>query len=164
MWRFMHPDDVHRSTERIRDVMQTDEPNEFEECCLIDINGNTIDVEASSTRIRNYPGRGTVVQSVFRDIRGRKKEEEALIHSEKLSVAGQMAAGIAHEIRNPLTSLIGFSKFLKTKIDKYHEYFDYKQTARKGKGKGKGKGTGKGKGKKAVLNLKSCQHSSSPSG
>lgn len=124
IWRFMHPDHVHRSIERIRAVMQTDEPNEFEECRLIDINGHAIEVEASSTRIRNYPGRGTVVQSVFRDIRERKKEEEALIHSEKLSVAGQMAAGIAHEIRNPLTSLIGFSKFLKTKIDKYHEYFD----------------------------------------
>ncbi|SEO16904.1 ATP-binding protein [Paenibacillus sp. OV219] len=124
IWKFMHPDNQVRSMERIRAVMQTDEPNEFEECRLIDVSGEVIDVEVSSTRIHNYPGRGTVVQSVFRDIRGRKKEEEALIHSEKLSVAGQMAAGIAHEIRNPLTSLIGFSKFLKTKIDKYHEYFD----------------------------------------
>ncbi|WP_308638510.1 ATP-binding protein [Paenibacillus silvisoli] len=121
---FLHPDFRERSVARIQAVMLTDEPNEFLECKLIAKGGEIIDVEVSSTRIRNYPGRGTVIQTVFRDIRDRKKEEEALIQSEKLSVAGQMAAGIAHEIRNPLTSLIGFSKFLKTKIDQYHEYFD----------------------------------------
>ena len=104
--------------------METDEPNEFAESKLVSASGEMIDVEASSIRIRDYPGKGTVVQSVFRDIRDRKKDEEAMIQSEKLSVVGQMAAGIAHEIRNPLTSLIGFSKFLKTRIDSYHDYFD----------------------------------------
>ncbi|SFT01894.1 ATP-binding protein [Paenibacillus sp. BC26] len=123
-FRYIHPDYRERSADRVKAIMQTDEPNEFLECKLIAEGGEIIDVEVSSTRIRNYLNKGTVVQSVFRDMRERKKEEEALIQSEKLSVAGQMAAGIAHEIRNPLTSLIGFSKFLKTKIDQYHEYFD----------------------------------------
>ncbi|WP_219835870.1 ATP-binding protein [Paenibacillus sp. R14(2021)] len=122
--RFLHPDYIEFSVDRIKKVMNTDEPNEFAHFKVIDVSGEIIDVEASSTRIRNYLGKGTVAQSVFRDIRERKKEEEALIQSEKLSVVGQMAAGIAHEIRNPLTSLIGFSKFLKTRINNYHEYFD----------------------------------------
>ena len=47
-----------------------------------------------------------------------------MLKSEKLSVAGQMAAGIAHEIRNPLTSLKGFTQFLKSRVDDYHQYFD----------------------------------------
>ncbi|MBM7567394.1 two-component system sporulation sensor kinase A [Paenibacillus sacheonensis] len=121
---YMHPDERETVMARLREVLDTDEPNEFSEAKLVGFYGEIIDVEVSSTRIRHYPGKGTVVQSVFRDIRDRKKEEEALIQSEKLSVVGQMAAGIAHEIRNPLTSLIGFSKFLKTKINSYHEYFD----------------------------------------
>jgi|GEM_PF-243999 len=54
--------------------------------------------------------RGLVV--IGRDITELKKTEELLRKSEKLSVVGQLAAGVAHEIRNPLTSLKGFLQFL----------------------------------------------------
>ncbi len=39
---------------------------------------------------------------------------------------GQMAAGIAHEIRNPMTTVRGFLQLLKINSDfsKYEEYFD----------------------------------------
>ncbi|MUT65994.1 PAS domain S-box protein [Paenibacillus sp. NEAU-GSW1] len=53
-----------------------------------------------------------VDQMIIRDISERKKNEELLIKSEKLSIAGQLAAGIAHEIRNPLTSLKGFLQLI----------------------------------------------------
>ncbi|WP_438448411.1 ATP-binding protein [Gorillibacterium sp. sgz5001074] len=46
------------------------------------------------------------------EIQDYKQSEQALIRSEKLSVVGQMAAGVAHEIRNPLTSLKGFTQLL----------------------------------------------------
>ncbi|MCA0756421.1 PAS domain S-box protein [Paenibacillus sp. N4] len=55
-----------------------------------------------------------IEQIIIRDISERKKNEELLINSEKLYVAGQLAAGIAHEIRNPLTSLKGFLQLMST--------------------------------------------------
>lgn len=48
----------------------------------------------------------------FRDYTVRKETELLLLNSEKLSAVGQMAASVAHEIRNPLTTIRGFIQFL----------------------------------------------------
>lgn len=45
---------------------------------------------------------------LFKDITEEKRREEKMKKSDRLSVVGQLAAGIAHEIRNPLTVLKGF--------------------------------------------------------
>lgn len=52
----------------------------------------------------------------FRDITEYKRAEELFHHSEKLSVVGQLAAGVVHEIRNPLTTLRGFVQFFQSDI------------------------------------------------
>lgn len=49
---------------------------------------------------------------VIRDITEVKKSQELIQQTDKLSMVGEMAAGIAHEIRNPLTSLRGFAQLL----------------------------------------------------
>ncbi|WP_313996678.1 ATP-binding protein [uncultured Paenibacillus sp.] len=64
------------------------------------------------------------VQVIIRDISERKKNEELLINSEKLYVAGQLAAGIAHEIRNPLTSLKGFLQLIASGRSEGKNYYE----------------------------------------
>jgi len=49
---------------------------------------------------------------VLRDLREIKLLEEKVRHSEKLAAIGELAAGVAHEIRNPLSSIKGFARFL----------------------------------------------------
>lgn len=46
------------------------------------------------------------------DITERKQSEEMLHRQDKLAAVGQLAAGVAHEIRNPLTSMKGYTEFL----------------------------------------------------
>jgi signal transduction histidine kinase len=50
------------------------------------------------------------------DITAEKEREKQIQQMEKLSVVGELAAGIAHEIRNPLTSLKGFTKIVKERV------------------------------------------------
>ncbi|RIW33245.1 PAS domain S-box protein [Bacillus salacetis] len=52
------------------------------------------------------------VFGIGRDITHYRENEEMMIASEKLSVIGQLAAAVAHEIRNPLTSLKGFVQLM----------------------------------------------------
>jgi len=70
--------------------------------------------ELALVPILDDDGRLIHVLKVASDISDQKMSEELLRKSEMLSAVGQLAAGIAHEIRNPLTSLKGFTKLIGT--------------------------------------------------
>jgi PAS domain S-box-containing protein len=57
------------------------------------------------------------------DITKAKETEEQLRKTEKLSVVGELAASVAHEIRNPLTSIKGFIQFMHSNDDKNDFYY-----------------------------------------
>ncbi|MBD8071076.1 ATP-binding protein [Bacillus sp. PS06] len=63
------------------------------------------------------------VYGIAKDLTKQKQSEDMLLRSEKLSVVGQLAASIAHEIRNPLTSLKGFLQLLQSSINSVPDYF-----------------------------------------
>ncbi|MBC2726565.1 PAS domain S-box protein [Desulfosporosinus sp.] len=67
-----------------------------------------------------------LIFKVLMDITDRKKADRELARLERLNMVGEMAAGIAHEVRNPLTTVRGFLQLLdsKDKAKLHHEFFD----------------------------------------
>ncbi|KIL51733.1 histidine kinase [Jeotgalibacillus alimentarius] len=78
---------------------------------LKNIDGEIKWVNAQVFPFVNDAGQSTFI-FVSHDITQAKEAEQLVLRSEKLSVLGELAAGIAHEIRNPLTSLKGFTALL----------------------------------------------------
>jgi len=75
--------------------------------------GERVPLGLSATPILNGDAvcRGAVI--ILRDLREIKRLEEKIRRSEKLAAVGKLAAGVAHEIRNPLSSIRGFAQFLR---------------------------------------------------
>ncbi|MFC5472241.1 ATP-binding protein [Cohnella suwonensis] len=86
--------------------------------------GRTIDVSITVSPIRSESGEVVAIAEICRNITARKQTEEVILRTEKLSVIGQLAAGVAHEIRNPLTTLRGFVQLNKQQGSLSDGYLD----------------------------------------
>lgn len=73
---------------------------------LIRKDGTELNIDESGAPIRDQHGKQTGIVLVFRDVTLKKRTQATLIANEKLAVAGRLAASIAHEIHNPLDSVV----------------------------------------------------------
>lgn len=72
-----------------------------------------IPLEIITNPVQNREGRIEGVLAVFRDVSLVKKLQEEIRDKEGLAMTGEMAASVAHEIRNPLSGIEGFALLLK---------------------------------------------------
>ncbi|WP_342430396.1 ATP-binding protein [Neobacillus sp. FSL H8-0543] len=61
--------------------------------------------------------------TIIKDVTEAAKMQEQLRNSDRLNVIGELAAGIAHEIRNPMTALKGFIQLLEGSIKSEHAMY-----------------------------------------
>lgn len=67
--------------------------------------GRVIEVELTRTAVYDDAGRLLGFSAILRNISDRKRLERQLLTAERLATAGQVAAGVAHEIGAPLTAI-----------------------------------------------------------
>lgn len=63
-------------------------------------------------RVLRHNGRPLGLQCIARDMTQRHQLEQQLQRTEKLSAIGKLVAGVAHELNNPLTAIIGYADLL----------------------------------------------------
>src|SRR6266853_4487840 len=89
--------------------------------------GTTFPVSATLAALVDERGTLTHIVSVERDTTKKQRLREQLIHSERLSAVGQLVAGVAHEINNPLQGLMGLTELLMEGHDSGNMQYDLDQ-------------------------------------
>ena len=52
---------------------------------------------------------------IYRDVSTQRMIEQKLLHTQRMAAIGQMVSGIAHELNNPLTSILGYAQLSLTR-------------------------------------------------
>jgi two-component system, sporulation sensor kinase A len=120
---FIMPDEIKGFRKMFRRMIETKEPQLVQKKLLTTSN-DILYAEYNVSPICNEQKEIKYFVIVGRNITDRLKNDHALRNLDRLSIIGQLAAGVAHEIRNPLTSLKGFSKLLQNSrfIDRKEDY------------------------------------------
>jgi PAS domain S-box-containing protein len=111
----LHPD----SRERYREVVSRAQAGEtlgHVDLVLLTAAGAPLTLEGniSCTSGDGGPPR---LRGIYRDVTERKRVEEQLRRAERMQAAGRLAGGVAHEVNNMMTGVIGFSEFLMRSLD-----------------------------------------------
>jgi PAS domain S-box-containing protein len=83
--------------------------------------------EWTTSPIMDQNGRVAEIILLMRDVTKRKDYEFKLMQADRMAAIGFLAAGIAHEINNPLTSISGFSEGLLKRLKKFEGEEDGKK-------------------------------------
>jgi len=100
------PKELHYEEDEILRKLRAGERVDHYETRRRKKSGEIFDVSVTISPVRDESGKVIGASKVARDISDRKRIERMLIQSEKLAATGRMAATIAHEINNPLESVI----------------------------------------------------------
>lgn len=84
-----------------------------------------------SARFIDYEGKD-LIQAIARDVSEQHALTDKLVQADKLVLLGQLSAGVAHEIRNPLAAVNLNLQVLKRKIKEDSPFYSYIDTAQQG--------------------------------
>jgi PAS domain S-box-containing protein len=110
---FVLPEDRERALEIARKELFEQDLRQTHEFRVVTRDGREIWTSLTGARITHQGKLAGLIS--FADITEQKRQRERLMMTDRLASLGELAAGTAHELNNPLTSIIGFSQLLMEK-------------------------------------------------
>ena len=123
------PPELQYEENEILRKLRAGERVEHYETTRVRKNGERVDVSITISPIRNNEGKVIGASKIARDISDRKRMEKLLVQAEKLAATGRMAAAIAHEINNPLESLMNLVYLARQESSEGSGVWEYLRTA-----------------------------------
>jgi PAS domain S-box-containing protein len=107
---FIRPEDKERILDIATKALFEQDSREVYELGAVTKDGREIWINATGARIMHEGKLAGLI--CFTDITEQKQQRERFIIADRLASLGELASGTAHELNNPLTSIVGFSQLL----------------------------------------------------
>ncbi len=124
------PDEIAQlHLKSVREVFETNSSRQL--TSRITVSGNEYWLSTNFSGLVDESGKVFSVLGIARNITERKKMEGQMFYTEKLASVGTLAAGVAHEINNPLAIILGFTDLLAEKAPQGSELHELLKTIEK---------------------------------
>src|SRR5665213_430692 len=123
------PEDLQSEEETIIGKIQSGKRIDHYETVRLTKGGERLDVSVTISPLKDASGKIIGASKVLRSIGERKLMEKNLLQAEKIAATGKMAATIAHEINNPLESVLNLIYLARTNASDTGEVVAYLHTA-----------------------------------
>lgn len=103
---------------RLQEVMEHGQPDLCREVVL-DLPQGRMVLQSSIAPVLSEDEGLLGAVEIFRDITELRQLERQMQHQQRMAALGEMAAGVAHEMRNPLGTIEGFARLLKSDLERH---------------------------------------------
>lgn len=97
-----------------KEVIDTNRHETFDE--VYEIDGRDHHFQTQRFPLKDYKGSTIGVCTIGRDVTSERDLGEQLVQAAKLAAVGKLAAGVAHEINNPLTGVLAFAEDIRDEL------------------------------------------------
>src|SRR5256714_7263517 len=108
----LHPQDRARTAASIRDALASNTNHWTGEYRFRHSDGSFLDLLERAYIVRDSIGRPVQLVGSLMNITARKQLQDQLVRSQKMEAFGQLAAGVAHDFNNFLTTILGYGDLL----------------------------------------------------
>ena len=121
----IHPDDLEADLEKVDTLVSGSRSQFGMDARCVRKGGTSVWIHLTAGLMKDINGRPLYFLLNVEDIDERKRLEFQLKASQEMRVLGQLAAGVAHEVRNPLNAILAITEALFLEIGNNEEYGPY---------------------------------------